>query len=192
MKKASILIGVSIASMLALTGCGSESTNEKVETAQTVEKAVEKPEVQKSDTVKDDLLSYMNESMPSLAEQEAVVIALYDSVSGPNYTDDETMYNKILEEVIPKYGDFITNLEEVKVETEELRNIHENYIEAVNIQNSGFVTILSALEEQDLDKMNNPTINVPQYIPWSISILLNIVNGLIDLLGVQRKLLDML
>ena len=154
MKKASILIGVSIASMLALTGCGSESTNEKVETARTVEKAVEKPEVQKSDTVKDDLLSYMNESMPSLAEQEAVVIALYDSVSGPNYTDDETMYNKILEEVIPKYGDFITNLEEVKVETEELRNIHENYIEAVNIQNSGFVTILSALEEQDLDKMN--------------------------------------
>ena len=66
MKKASILIGVSIASMLALTGCVSESTNEKVETAQTVEKAVEKPEVQKSDKVQDDLLSYMNESMPSL------------------------------------------------------------------------------------------------------------------------------
>ena len=64
------------------------------------------------------------------------------------------MYNTILNEVIPKYGKFITNLEEVKVETEELRNIHENYIKAVNIQNSGFVTILSALEEQDMDKMN--------------------------------------
>jgi hypothetical protein len=107
-----------------------------------------------SNPVEEDLLTYMNESLPSLSEQELEAVALYDSVSGPNYTDDETMYYTILDEVIPKYRVFIDNLENVEIETEELTKIHEIYIEAVNIQNSGFLTILTAIEEQDSEKIN--------------------------------------
>ena len=42
--------------------------------------------------VQDDVVTYMNESLPSVAEQELEAIGLYESVSGANYTDDETMY----------------------------------------------------------------------------------------------------
>lgn len=104
--------------------------------------------------VEEDLLKYMNESLPALSEQELEAVGLYDSVSGPNYTNDETMYYTILDEVIPKYRDFIDNLEKIEIETEELTKIHEIYIEAVNIQNSGFLTILTAIEEQDSEKIN--------------------------------------
>lgn len=151
MKKRNILIVASIASAFALTGCVNESADGL---GQVTEKAVGKDEVQKTVTVKEDLLTYMNESLTPLAEQEGEVIALYDSVTGANYTDDETTYNTIADEIMPKYQVFIKDLEEVEVETEEVTNIHEIYIKAVNIQQSGFVTMLSALEEQDLEKMN--------------------------------------
>ena len=154
MNKGNILTGLSIALMLALTGCVSESTDKKIVTVQTLEKAEEKPEVQKSNVVEEDLLRYINESLPPIFKQESEAIALYDSVSGPNYIDDETMYNKLIDEVIPKYRVFINNLELVEIETEELTEIHEIFIEAVNIQNSAFVTILKAIEEQDLEIMN--------------------------------------
>lgn len=107
-----------------------------------------------SNPVQDDVITYMNESLPSVAEQELEAIGLYESVSGPNYTDDETMYYTILDEVIPKYRDFIADLEKIEIKTEELAKVHEIYIEAVNIQNSGFLTILTAIEEQDSEKIN--------------------------------------
>jgi hypothetical protein len=152
MKKRNILIVASIASVFALTGCVNESADGL---GQVTEKAVGKDEVQKAVTVKDDLLTYMNESLTPLAEQEGEVIALYDSVTGANYTDDETTYNTIADEIMPKYQVFIKDLEEVEMETEEVTNIHEIYIEAVNIQQSGFVTMLSAIKEQDLEKIND-------------------------------------
>jgi len=107
-----------------------------------------------SNDVQDDLLVYVNESMSSLSDQEAEAIDLYDRVSGFHYTDDETLYYTLLDEVIPKYGAFIDGLENVKVETDELNEIHELYIEAANLQSSAFLTILTAIEEQDSEKIN--------------------------------------
>lgn len=107
-----------------------------------------------SNPVQDDLITYINDSLPSLAEQELEAIELYESVSGPNYIDDETMYYTIFDEVIPKYGDFIDDLEKIEVKTDELNEIHELYIEAANLQNSAFLTIITALEEQNSEKIN--------------------------------------
>jgi hypothetical protein len=36
-------------------------------------------------------------------------------------------------EIIPVYNEFIKELEEVEIETDELKKIHEDYIEAINI-----------------------------------------------------------
>ena len=136
MKKRRILIGVSIASML-LTGCVGESTNTEHEQAEMVEK---------------DISTYVHETLPTLGKQEDEAIGLYHSVTGDDYTDDETLYNTVADEVLPKYGDFIEDLEEIEFETEELAYIHEIYIEGVNIQRSAMATILIALEEDDSEK----------------------------------------
>lgn len=106
-----------------------------------------------SNQIQDDLMIYLNESMPALAEQETEAIELYGGVTGANYIDDETLYDTLLNEVLPKYRDFIDNLESIEVETEELSNLHEHYIEAVNLQNSGFIMIVVALEQQDTEKI---------------------------------------
>ncbi len=66
------------------------------------------------------------------------IVGKYEDVTGPNYTDDQTLYDALKVEIIPAYNQYIEDLESVKVETDELRKIHEDYIEAANIQESAF------------------------------------------------------
>ncbi|MFC7371118.1 hypothetical protein ACFQPF_05465 [Fictibacillus iocasae] len=107
-----------------------------------------------SDPVADELLSYVNDTMPSLSEKETEVIELYASVTGPNYSDDETMYVTLTEEVIPQYSEFLADLEKVQLENEEIQKLHEDYIEGVQLQHSGMLLAVAALEEQSFEKMD--------------------------------------
>jgi hypothetical protein len=103
------------------------------------------------DPVQDDLLKYINEDLKELAVVEEDAIAEYDSVTGDNYVDDYTTYVHIEEVVMPMYKDFLDQLEEVWPATPEVQEVHELYIEAVNMQNNAFLKILAALEQQDYD-----------------------------------------
>jgi len=103
-----------------------------------------------TDPVQEDLLQYVNEDMTTAFELEAKAVSAYDSVSGLNYTDDWTMYDTIQTTVIPNYNEFIKELNRVKVETDEVREIHEIYIKGADIQYNAFVKILTALETQDI------------------------------------------
>ncbi|WP_226675966.1 hypothetical protein [Rossellomorea aquimaris] len=104
-----------------------------------------------SDPVQDDLLNYINEEMQPLAVLEEEAIAEYDSVTGNNYVDDMTTYVHIEEVVIPLYRDFIDQLEAVDPKTSEVQELHENYIAAVNLQESAMIKILAAIDQQDYD-----------------------------------------
>ena len=66
-----------------------------------------------SNEISDDLLDYINKYIPKIADKEAKALDLYESVRGENYTDDETMYYTIKNEVIPAYRDFIDELEPI-------------------------------------------------------------------------------
>ncbi|PEX94109.1 hypothetical protein [Bacillus cereus] len=121
MKK--VIIG-SLLLLLALTGCG-------------------------KDQVQEDLLTYMNKDIKPLASLEEKAIKDYESVTGGNYKDDETLHEELQDVIIPEYKDFVEKLEAIKVDNSEISKIHEGYIKAANEQQSGFVTILDAIEKQD-------------------------------------------
>lgn len=104
-----------------------------------------------SDPVQEDLLTYVNEDLKDLADLENEAIAEYESVTGDNYVDDYTTYVHIEDVVMPMYKDFLDQLEEVDPATAEVREIHELYIEAVNMQNNAFIKILAALDQQDYE-----------------------------------------
>jgi hypothetical protein len=106
------------------------------------------------DPVQDDLLDYVNEKMPALGKEEMKIVGKYEDVTGSNYKDDQTQYDALKVEIIPAYNEYIEDLESVKIETNELRKIHEDYIEAANIQASAFLTIVTALENQDSGLIN--------------------------------------
>lgn len=107
-----------------------------------------------SDPVQEDLLVYLNEELAAISHLEKEALTAYESVTtGVNDTSDQELYDTLNLEVIPAYQEFATKLEAIKVETEELREIHEGYIEAVNLQYDAFVKIAIALEELDPGKI---------------------------------------
>lgn len=104
-----------------------------------------------SNPIKDDLLTYINVELPTMVDAETNINTAYSSVSGENYTDDYTMYDVILTQVIPESSKLITQLETItiKLNTEELRNLNEKYVKAMNDQHQAFVLTLNALKTKD-------------------------------------------
>ena len=102
-----------------------------------------------SNPVQDDLINYINEETAPLFETESEIIGAYESVTGDNYTDDNALYDVLENTIIPMYSDFIDDIEQITPETEEVRALHEEYIEASNLQYNAMLKILSALENQD-------------------------------------------
>jgi hypothetical protein len=102
-----------------------------------------------SDPVQDDLLNYVNKEMKVAGKLERAAVSAYEGVSGKNYQDDQTMYDALINDVIPNYNEFIKELDSVKIKTDEVREIHEIYIEGADIQFKAFAIIKQALEEQD-------------------------------------------
>lgn len=102
-------------------------------------------------SVAKELEYYVNNELPDLAIMEEEVLYEYDSVTGYNYSDDYTLYYHLQDVIIPLYSTFIDELEAVRIESSELRKIHEIYIEASNTQYNAMVKMLSALEYQDYE-----------------------------------------
>lgn len=104
-----------------------------------------------SNPVKNELLTYINDDLSKLSEMEQTAISAFESVTGQNYTDDETLYEMLIEKVIPNYSKLNSELEAIslKLKTPEVRKLNEKYIEGTNLQSSAFATFRVALETGD-------------------------------------------
>ena len=101
------------------------------------------------DPVQEDILNYVNEETTAASELEDEAITAYEGVSGANYQDDPTMHDALVNVVIPSYSEFIKELKDVTIETEELKELHEIYLTGAELQLQGFEKIVEALEKQD-------------------------------------------
>jgi hypothetical protein len=99
--------------------------------------------------IQSDILNYVNEELKTAHDLEEKAVSAYKSVAGANYTDDQTMHDALVNEVIPNYTEFINELENVTIETDELKEIHEIYLKGANLQFNGFEKIVEAIEKQD-------------------------------------------
>ncbi|MDQ1004469.1 vacuolar-type H+-ATPase subunit I/STV1 [Neobacillus niacini] len=99
--------------------------------------------------VQDDILNYLNEEMKTAQTLEEKAVSAYEAVAGVNYTDDQTMYDALVNEVIPNYTDLISELETVSIESEELKEVHKIYLSGAKLQYTAFEKIIEALEKQD-------------------------------------------
>jgi hypothetical protein len=100
-------------------------------------------------SVQDDILHYLNEEMKTAQTLEEKAVFAYEGVAGINYTDDQTMYDALVNEVLPNYSDLISELETVSIKTEELKEIHEIYLSGAKLQYTAFEKITEAIEKQD-------------------------------------------
>lgn len=63
------------------------------------------------------------------------------------------MYYTLVDEVLPGYRQFVVDLEAIRPKNQEIRDLHELYIDAANVQYNAFVIMIDALEEQDGNKI---------------------------------------
>lgn len=103
------------------------------------------------DAVQDDLLDYINNDTNEMVELDAEVIELYEKAQ--NSANDYTMYEILMNEVIPKSKKLIEEAESIEIETSEVKKVHEIYLDAINKNNQAFTLMLSALENQDYTVM---------------------------------------
>jgi len=99
----------------------------------------------------DHLVNYINDGVKPLAPLEAEAVRAYEGATGDNYTDDETLYNKLDKEVIPKYSKLVKKVKAIKVNDPEIKKIHQIYIDSAEKQYSAFEMFIEALEKQDAE-----------------------------------------
>jgi hypothetical protein len=104
--------------------------------------------------VQKDLLNYINVEMVKVADLESTAVKAYASVSGENYESDSIMYAVISETVVPNYQEFYSILSAIKPATEEVANLHKEYVRAAADQLEAFKLILEAIEKQDAGIIN--------------------------------------
>jgi hypothetical protein len=90
--------------------------------------------------------AYIN-SMKSLVKPEDSILRKYGSVTGENYSDDETMY-EVLTALAPEMNRFIARVEKIQPKNTTLRSIHKIYIAGWNLQFEAVLLTLEALEDQ--------------------------------------------
>ena len=102
-----------------------------------------------NDPVQDDLLNYINKEMADTSKLEEKAVSAYEAVSGINFTDDETMHEALVNEVLPNYSKLIDHLTAVNIETDEVQAVHDHFIKGAEAQLKAFETIVEGLEKQD-------------------------------------------
>ncbi|MBD8069134.1 hypothetical protein [Bacillus sp. PS06] len=136
-----------------------EKQNEKEAETETDIDPIEEEEVTEEETstetdgVKEDLYAYYHEGIVPLGPLEAEALGIYDSVTGDNYVDDETLYYALVDAVIPIYRKFTNELQQLRPETKEVRDLHRLYIDGAQLQLNGMLKMITALEEQSYDLM---------------------------------------
>lgn len=100
----------------------------------------------------DALVNYINVDLAEISELETAFLESYGSVTGDNYTDDETMYTELSENTVVlarQLSDAATNLAST-ITDPQLLEVHKLYMESSSNYLNAITLMLAALENQDM------------------------------------------
>ena len=100
--------------------------------------------------VKDDLIDYINNGIVPLAGKEAAAMERFQSVSGVNSKSDAHSAATISTIVVPEYRTFVKQLEDIKPKTDEVRTLHQFYVDGAKRQQEGMEQMAQALETSNI------------------------------------------
>lgn len=98
-----------------------------------------------------DLANYVNSGILNIAQLEKSSLQKYSSVTGENYTTDESVYYALKDYVIPGYERYLNGLREIRTDSEEVAKVHKIYIYGAETMLSGFKTKMIGIEKGDED-----------------------------------------
>ncbi|MCM3761167.1 hypothetical protein M3212_10275 [Alkalihalobacillus oceani] len=100
-----------------------------------------------SNPVKQEIIHYVNEEVNPIYSLEEEAVDHLSSVTGSNYVDDETFYHTMVEEVLPRYEQFVQRLESIEPQSEELDKVHALFVEGAQLQRNSMRLSLQGVEQ---------------------------------------------
>ena len=103
--------------------------------------------------VKTELLDYINKGIAKFGDLERNALSAYESVTGNNYKDDNTMCTAMTKTVIPTYSKMIDKLKALStsLKTKEMQALNDIYLVAAKVQLNAFNMITIGIKENNKD-----------------------------------------
>ena len=107
-----------------------------------------------------DLVVYVNHGILDISSLEAEALQKYASVTGNNYTSDSAVYETLKNDVIPVYKKFLEMLKKIRMQTDEVEQLHSIYVLGAERIYKGFVAKKQALENKDQSKLGYANVQI--------------------------------
>ncbi len=92
---------------------------------------------------------YLNNDILRIYELEETAFKHYASVTGKNYTTDQTLYKILKSKVIPAHSRFVHLLEQIDPPNDDIGKLHRIYVQSAREFQTGFALLLAAVEKND-------------------------------------------
>ena len=135
MKKRTYIAALTIALACTFAGCGKKGD--------TQEKTVD---------VKSDVIEFVNEELPAVKADHDSAIATYNAYFAEGNEQDLNAYKASLQEsAIPTMENCIAAINGIEVETEEVRELKNVYLQSIQKEYEAMKMVVSAIDGQNAD-----------------------------------------
>ncbi|MFO7952178.1 MAG: hypothetical protein R6U91_05170 [Bacillota bacterium] len=86
-----------------------------------------------------------------LIEKDEEIQEAFEGVTGDNFISEQVLHDELKKNIIPKSEDLLDSLEDVDLETEEIRETHQTFEEAYSTLLQGYNLWVEAIQEEDQD-----------------------------------------
>lgn len=133
MKRKILLFTAVILAFVSFTACGKEENDEKK-------------------SVKDDFIELIGTEIPEAEKKEIEAMNTYNGYfTEGSEVDTAALLADLENNIIPKYDEFMTSVEAIEVEYDEVLAIKELYYSAMDYQLQALKQVTEALKEEDAD-----------------------------------------
>lgn len=109
------------------------------------------------------ILQFINVDVARVSSFEMEAFESLASVSGENYTDDETMYLELVQNTIPAYEKALAEVSNIDVQGQELEEMKKRLLEATETFYEAILLQKQALEQQSEELMVESNYKLEKY-----------------------------
>jgi hypothetical protein len=169
------LLGLALLTAVLLSGCGevqisinkdqeveAETGSAKKEKVDLINDESESEKMKEADKQKA-ILQFINEEIYKVAEYEVVAFQSLASVSGVNYTDDQTVYRELTTITIPAYEKALNEAQGIEAGIPELEEMATRVVTATQTFYDALILEKKAIEDQDEGLINESNAKMEEY-----------------------------
>lgn len=169
------LLGLALITAVLLSGCGevqisinkdqeveAETGSTKKEKVDLISDESENEKMKEADKQKA-ILQFINEDIYKVAEYEVVAFQSLASVSGVNYTNDQTVYRELTTVTIPAYEKALNEAQGIEAGIPELEEMANRVVTATQTFYDALILEKKAIEDQDEGLINESNAKMEEY-----------------------------